>query len=156
MPRARSTSAAPALDLPRTLSYRMHLLHKLTDLDSQRQYPQVLGLSLSDGRCLAAVGAFEPISVNQLAQLANLNKAQASRAAQYLVDQGLLARRESQDDKRSVELRLTPRGRTLWRKAMALIERRNQEIFGSLSAGEQALLGQLFDRLIAANGGPAA
>ena len=82
---SRDAGAGPAGDeLARKLTYRMHLLHKLTDQESQRRYPLETGLSLSDGRCLSAIGAFEPLSVNALAQMANLNKAQASRAAQSL------------------------------------------------------------------------
>jgi DNA-binding MarR family transcriptional regulator len=135
--------------LDRALTYRMHLLHKLTDLESQRLYPAEVGLSLSDGRCLTAVGSFEPLSVNRLAQLANLNKAQASRAAQSLVDQGLVAKDAAPGDGRGVELTLTARGRPVWRETMAFVERRNQAIFGCLSAQERALLGELFDRLIA-------
>ncbi|MES2786090.1 MAG: MarR family transcriptional regulator [Pseudomonadota bacterium] len=137
--------------LERTLTYRMHLLHKLSDLESQRLYPLEVGLSLSDGRCLAAVGAFEPISVNRLAQLANLNKAQASRAAQFLVEQGLVAKGDTEGDGRGVQLKLTARGRKTWQKTMDLIERRNEEIFGCLNAQEMRTLGELFDRLIQHN-----
>lgn len=139
--------APPPLD--RTLTYRLHLLHKLTDQESQRLYPLEIGLSLSDGRCLAAVGSFEPLSVNRLAQLANLNKGQASRAAQFLVDQGLVAKGDAEGDGRGVELTLTPLGRKTWRKTMDFIHRRNDEIFGGISAQEKRLIGELLDRLIA-------
>ncbi len=135
-------------DLSRTLTYRLHRLHKLTDLESQRRYPEVTGLSLSDGRCLTAVGQFEPLSVNQLAQRANLNKGQASRAAQYLVEQGLVRKQGWPDDRRGVELTLSPEGRRVWRKAMALVAERNQEIFGCLRPAEQVTLSDLLDRLL--------
>lgn len=144
-------AATAQRSLERTLTYRMHLLHKLTDQDSQRLYPLEVGLSLSDGRCLAAVGTFEPLSVNQLARLANLNKGQASRAAQFLVEEGLVAKNDVPGDARGVELTLTPRGRKVWQKTMALIDRRNHEVFGCLNAQEQRLLGELFDRLIQHN-----
>ncbi|MBE7939892.1 MULTISPECIES: MarR family winged helix-turn-helix transcriptional regulator [Ramlibacter] len=141
--------ASRALPLDRMLTWRMHLLHKLTDLDSQRLYPQEVGLSLGDGRCLSAIGSFEPLSVNRLAELANLNKAQASRSAQSLADLGLVTKAGSPADGRGVELRLTPEGRKAWRRTMDFIEERNRQIFGCLSRDEQRLLGELFDRLIA-------
>lgn len=145
--REAAPAQPPALD--RTLTWRMHTLHKLTDQESQRLYPEETGLSLSDGRCLTAVGSFEPLSVNQLAQLANLNKAQASRSAQYLAEQGLITKADAPGDARGVELTLTPRGRKVWRQTMEFVDRRNQAIFGCLSREEQELLGALFDRLIA-------
>jgi DNA-binding MarR family transcriptional regulator len=135
--------------LERTLTYRLHLLHKLTDQTSQQAYPEVTGLSLSAGRCLATVGAFEPVSVKVLAERANLNKGQASRAAQALVEQGLVAKHDSPHDGRGVVLTLTEAGHAVWQNTMKLIETRNQQIFGSLNEAEQATLSQLLDRLIA-------
>lgn len=137
--------------LERALSYRMHLLHKLTDQESRRLYPLEVGLSLSDARCLAAIGAFQPLSVNRLAQLANLDKGQASRAAQFLVEQGLVAKGGTEGDARGVQLTLTRRGRPLWQKIMDFIDRRNEEIFGCLNPQEKRLIGDLFDRLIQHN-----
>jgi DNA-binding MarR family transcriptional regulator len=144
---SRKPPAPLALD--RTLSYRLHLLHKLSDLESQRRYPLEAGLSMSDGRCLSAIGAFGALSVNALAQMSNLNKAQASRAAQSLVDQGLVSKQPSPADGRGVLLSLTPAGRKLWARTAELIARRNQEIFGCLNEPEQKSLGDLLDRLIA-------
>jgi len=139
---------APNATLERTLSYRLHLLHKLTDQRSQHAYPRETGLSLSDGRCLATIGSFEPVSVKDLAERANLDKGQASRAAQALVGQGLVSKQVSPHDSRAVLLALTPAGRAVWARTMALIERRNQEMLACLSAAEQANLSELFDRLI--------
>ena len=134
--------------LDRTLSYRLHLLHKLTDQDSQHAYPREAGLSLSDGRCLATIGTFEPLSVKDLAQRANLDKGQASRAAQALVDQGLVNKQSDRQDARGVVLTLTEAGRSAFGRTMDLINRRNQAIFGCLDGSEQATLSALFDRLI--------
>lgn len=146
------------IKLDRTLTYRLHLLHKLTDNKSQRAYVAGAGLSMSDGRCLTAVGTFAPLSVNDLAQKANLNKGQASRAAQSLVDQGLVVKAASLTDGRGVVLTLTPKGKAAWTRAMQVVGQRNQDIFGVLSAAEREQLSEFFDRLIekarAGNDGP--
>lgn len=136
------------IKLDRTLTYRLHLLHKLTDIESQRAYMVGAGLSMSDGRCLAAVGSFAPLSVKDLAQKANLNKGQASRAAQSLSDQGLVHKTASTTDGRGVVLTLTPVGKIAWQRAMVVVGQRNQAIFGVLSAAEARLLSDFFDRLI--------
>ena len=115
------------IKLDRTLTYRLHLLHKLTDIQSQRAYVADAGLSMSDGRCLTAVGTFAPLSVNDLAQKANLNKGQASRAAQSLVDQGLVVKASSPTDGRGLD---------------------EIAAWGVLSAAERDQLSDFFDRLI--------
>ena len=145
--RASADTSVPTLD--RYLTYRLHMLHKLSDKASQELYQSVGDLSLSVARCLASVGSFPQLTVNNLAHEANLDKGQASRAAQALADRGLLCKTTRASDGRSVSLTLTDAGQARWQAVMALIDRRNQEIFGCLSPGEQLLLGEMFDRLIA-------
>ena len=135
--------------LDRTLTYRLHQLHKLTDSDSQSAYPEHTGLSMSDGRCLTTIGTFEPLSVKELAEKANLNKGQASRGAQALVDQGLVLKADHPGDGRGVVLTLTSVGRGVFDRAMDMVAQRNQEIFGCLTEKEQTTLSAMFDRLIA-------
>ena len=137
--------------LDRTFTHRLHTLNKLTDRVSQTAYLQGAGLPLSEGRCLSAIGAFTPLSVNDLAHRANLNKGQASRAAQALVEQGLVSKEGREDDARGVVLALTPAGRRACARALALVQLRNAEILGCLDAAEQAQLSALLDRVIAHN-----
>jgi DNA-binding MarR family transcriptional regulator len=106
-------------------------------------------LPLGEGRCLAAIGAFAPLSVKDLAHRANVDKGQASRAAQSLVDKGLVVKTPSAADARGVELAFTPAGEQLWRRLMRVIERRNAEIVACLSPAEQAQLDGLLGRLVA-------
>lgn len=138
--------ATPALD--RFLTYRLHRIAKISDRDSAAAYQAELGLSLSEGRCLAAVGQFEPASVKDIARLANLDKANASRAADVLVARGLVQKAASATDGRGVALSLTREGRPLWRRVMKLIERRNGEVFGVLGAHDLRRLDELLDRLV--------
>lgn len=130
------------------LTYRLHKLNKITDRHSSEAYA-AMGLGVSEARCLAAIGEFAPLSVNDLAARANLNKAQASRAAQMLVDRELVLKSTSDADARGVVLVPTRSGRALWKKVMRLIAQRNADIFGCLSAHEQRQLETFFDRLIA-------
>lgn len=143
-------------DLDRFLTYRLHRIAKISDRDSAAAYQAELGLSLSEGRCLAAVGQFEPASVKDIARLANLDKANASRAADALVARGLVEKAASATDGRGVALTLTREGRPLWRRVMKLIERRNAEVFGVLGAQDLRTLDSLLDRLVAHLERPAA
>lgn len=131
------------------LTYRLHRLAKLTDRQSSDAYANVFGLGVGEARCLAAIGQFAPLSVKDLAARANLDKAQASRAAQMLVERSLVLKSASETDARGVVLTLTRTGRPLWRRVMRLIEQRNADIFGCLSSAEQRHLEAVFDRLIA-------
>ena len=131
------------------LTYRLHRLAKLTDRQSSDAYASDFGLGVGEARCLAAIGQFAPLSVKDLAARANLDKGQASRAAQMLVERDLVLKSASETDARGVVLTLTRTGRPLWRRVMRLIEQRNADIFGCLSKAERRQLEALFDRLIA-------
>ena len=72
--------------LDQQLTYKLHLLGKLSDVRSQQIYLERAGLSLSEARSLTAIGTFAPLSINELAYRSNLTKSQASRAAQAMVD----------------------------------------------------------------------
>ena len=135
-------------DLARAFSYRLHALNKISEQGSRQAYLQAAGLSLGDGRCLATVGAFEPLSINDLARVANLNKGQASRAAQSLVERGLACKEEHPDDGRGVVLTLTAEGRARWARVMALIEQHNQALLAPLTPDEQAQFSALLDKVL--------
>lgn len=138
-----------APELQDFLTWRLHRLAKLTDRQTIDAYVNVLGLGVGEARCLAAIGQFAPLSVKDLAAQANLDKAQASRAAQMLVDRELVLKSASETDARGVVLTLTRTGRPLWKRVMRLIGQRNRDIFGCLSKPEQRQLEVMFDRLIA-------
>lgn len=137
------------MSLEGTFTHRLHTLSKLTDRATQTAYLADAGIPFSEGRCLAAIGAFSPLSVKDLAYRANLNKGQASRAAQTLVDQGLVHKEASVTDGRGVVLTLTTKGEHVWQRLMSVIERRNDEIVSCLDAAERQQLDQLLDRLVA-------
>jgi DNA-binding MarR family transcriptional regulator len=136
------------LPLDRFLTYRLHQVNKITDRASTEAYAGELGLPVGEGRCLAAIGNFAPLSVNQLAARANLDKAQASRAAQALVERGWVRKEASATDARGVVLELSPAGRRWWARVMRLIARRNEEIFACLSRREQEQLAGLLQRVV--------
>ncbi|WP_341868109.1 MarR family winged helix-turn-helix transcriptional regulator [Cupriavidus lacunae] len=130
------------------MTHRLHELSKLTDRVTQLAYEAEVGIPMHEGRCLAAIGSFSPLSVNDLARRANLNKGPASRAAQSLVDQGLVHKDASATDGRGVVLTLTAKGERVWLRAMALIERRNAEIVSCLGPAERQQFDRLLERLV--------
>jgi DNA-binding MarR family transcriptional regulator len=136
--------------LSATLTYRLHRLHKLTDRASAALYQAELGLALGEARCLAAIGSFAPLSVMDLAWHANLDKGQASRAAQTLVSHGWVVKQPSPTDGRGVVLGLTPAGRSLHRRLLGLVQARNRRIAQCLSADERRAFGAMLDRLVSA------
>ena len=131
------------------LTYRMHVLNKLSDRGIGERYQAELDISLPEARIIASVGAFGPFSIMELARHANLDKSQASRAAVGLIDRGLVMREASAKDGRVVVISLTEPGRALFRKIMSIARKWNDDLFDCLDETEKALFGRALDKVIA-------
>ena len=146
---------AKTLPLEQFLTYRLHLVNKLTDKHSSDAYATELGLAVGEARCLAAIGnalindesSKKSLSINELATGSNLNKAQASRAAQALVARGLAVKASNEADGRGVAVSLTDAGMALWQQVMQLIAKRNESIFSCLTMAEKVQLGHMLDKI---------
>jgi len=141
--------AAAKAGLEQFLTYRMHVLNKLSDRGISERYQTKLDITLPEARVIASVGSFGPFSIMDLAKHANLDKSQASRAAEALIKRGLVQREASIDDGRVVLISLTQEGRALYRKVMPIARKWNADLFSCLSDAEREALGRMFDKVIA-------
>ncbi len=141
--------AAAKAGLEQFLTYRMHVLNKLSDRGIGERYRTKLGITLPEARVIAAVGSFGPFSIMDLAKHANLDKSQASRAAEALIQRGLVERAPSAEDGRVVMISLTSEGRALYRKVMPIARKWNADLFSCLDEDEAQALGRAFDKVIA-------
>lgn len=141
--------AAAKHGLDQFLTYRMHMLNKLSDRGISERYQTKLDITLPEARVIASVGSFGPFSIMDLARRANLDKSQASRAAVALIQRGLVRRETSSEDGRVVLVSLTSEGRVLYRKIMPIARKWNADLFGCLDEAERASLGRVLDKVIA-------
>jgi DNA-binding MarR family transcriptional regulator len=124
------------------------VLNKLAERGISERYQEKLGVTLPEARVIASVGSFGPFSIMELARHANLDKSQASRAAEALIQQGLVQRQQSADDGRVVLVSLTAEGRALFRKVMPIARKWNGDLFDCLNEQEKAAFGEALDKII--------
>jgi DNA-binding MarR family transcriptional regulator len=135
--------------LEQFLTYRMHVLNKLSERGISERYQTKLDITLAEARVIASVGSFGPFSIMDLAKHANLDKSQASRAAEGLIKRGLVQRQASAEDGRLVVVSLTGEGRALYRKVMPIARKWNADLFECLDEAEKAAFGRALDKVIA-------
>ncbi len=133
--------ASAKTGLEQFLTYRLHVLNKLAERGISERYQDKLGVTLPEARVIASVGSFGPFSIMELARHANLDKSQASRAAEALIKQGLVKREPSAEDGRVVLVSLTPEGRALYRKVMPIARKWNGDMFDCLDEQEKLAFG---------------
>ncbi|WP_394777925.1 MarR family winged helix-turn-helix transcriptional regulator [Undibacterium sp.] len=129
-------------------TYRLHTLTKQADRGTDALYQDKLGLGLSECRVLLTAGFFSPVSVKDLAARANLDKSQASRSTEALIKKGLLVKEPNQQDGRGVVISLSGEGAGVYRKCMALANRRNEDLLSVLDEEEQKAFAVALEKII--------
>ncbi|HVY29480.1 MAG TPA: MarR family transcriptional regulator [Polyangiaceae bacterium] len=128
MPIQSSTSKPPpALEI---LDHLRRIVQALRE--SSRESERLLGVSGAQLFVLQTLEKSERLSLNALAERTHTHQSTVSVVVRRLVEQELVQSLPSASDRRRLELMLTPRGRSVLRRAPAAVQDR-------LVAGVQAL-----------------
>lgn len=111
------------------------------------QYTQALGIlnkhtfdmdmTYPEGRVLIEIAENAPVTPMMLSKCLGLDKSYTSRIIKQLEKKGILSKKRSKQDMRSVELQLTAHGQEIFEQVN---DRSNQQVAGllaSLSVGQQ-------------------
>jgi len=99
-------------DLERSLPFLMHLIVSQVETEVNK-HARAYGLKIEGVRVLFRLLAKDNLSVNELARLTGIETSTLSRLLDRMSDKGLLRRTRDVNDKRSVLVGLTPKGRKL-------------------------------------------
>lgn len=126
------------------MQLRRIVTHLITAID-QRMEP--LGLTDAQWRPLVHLLRHSPTTASALAQCCAIDTGGLTRLVDRLQAKGLCQRERSDTDRRVVHIRLTPAGEQVAARLPAILATVQQELLHGLSAGEEAQLRQLLDRL---------
>jgi len=148
----RKRSKAGGFDAPSNIKelflHRLGILANIAARTAALQNRRKFGLSMLDWRIVGLVATMAPASLNQVAQAANLQKSQASRAVGKLIAGGLINRHADASDGRGIQLVLTAKGRALHRKVLPVAAARNAALLEVLSRSEREALDQMLRKLM--------
>jgi DNA-binding MarR family transcriptional regulator len=128
--------------------YRLAVLSHEISRSFTPLYQNRFGLSRQEWRVLAALGEHSDMSAREISAYSTLEKMQTSRAVAGLLDSGLIGRVPHARDRREKRIRLTARGRRVYRELVPLALARESALLEALSPEERALLDQVIDRLV--------
>ena len=131
--RGREARGDRALTIRDLLSYRLHVVANLLSRGAEMRYRREFGVSLWEWRTVALLGAQAPLSLNELAAAAGIDKSQMSRVVAGLVARGIVARAADETDGRGVRLTLTRSGERLCEGLIRAAAERNDAFLGCLA-----------------------
>lgn len=147
MTEATHTTNPTHVTIRELLSYRLHVVANLLSRGAEMRYRREHGVSLWEWRTVALLGVSTPLSLNDLARAAGVDKGQMSRVVSGLTTRGLVSRNADSSDARAVRLALTAKGRKLYRGLIRSAVARDSAFVGSLSARERKALDSALAKL---------
>ena len=144
------SSHDPELKLDRFMPYLLNVLAHRVSRNLAQTYEARFEISIPEWRLLAHLAESDRISVREVFQRVDMDKAKISRAASSLVGRGLVEKRTSENDRRLVEMRLTEAGTELFRQIKPLALEYERQLLSRLSEPEQQALAQIVSKLLEA------
>jgi DNA-binding MarR family transcriptional regulator len=126
------------LDLLRFMPFRLNRLAAEVSAALSGEYQERYGLDIPEWRVLATLGfRNDACSAQYIAHCTRTHKSTISRAVTALMTRQLVERVENEDDRREFRLRMTRKGKTLYKELIPRLRRKEHEILSCLSAQER-------------------
>ena len=138
-------SAAP-LNLGQFLPYRLSVLANKVSRQLAAAYAARFGITIPQWRVMAVLGQDTGVSADFVCGRTEMDRVTVSRAVAALLEQGLVLRRISPDDRRCSVLRLSAAGQRLYAEVVPLARAYEADLLRGLPALDRAAL----DRVLAA------
>lgn len=139
------------LRLAQFVPFRLNRLTAAVSEHLAAIYRGGFALEIPEWRVIATVGQERGCTAQFVAASTRMHKTRVSRAIAQLMKRGLLERAASTQDRRALQLRLSPEGRRLYAQLVPLALAREEALLSCMTAAERrgflAALGRLESHL---------
>lgn len=126
------------LDLFKFVPFRLNRLAAEVSADLSSEYRERFGLDIPEWRVIATLGFSNKARAAQyIAHCTRTHKSTISRAVSHLLTRKLVERVENEIDRREFALRLTHKGRALYKELIPRLLIKEQDILSSLTSEER-------------------
>jgi len=141
--------AEPEGELPlrRFVTYRISRVQAKLNAQASRILQEASGITLTQWRVIALVGAAGQTQSSKLSKEAALDKSLLSRNLKTLIDQDLVASRIDPGDHRVQILSLTPKGQAIFENTLPVTRARQTQLREGLTDEELRVFHKVLDHL---------
>ncbi len=139
-----------AFDLDQFFPYRLAVLSAKVSKGFAEIYGKEFGISLAEWRVIVHLAMAGKVSVREIYQRVDMDKSKVSRAASRLEAAGVISKKVNAQDKRLVELSLTPKGKRMMNRLAPMARDYEAQVLAVLSPEQRAALEEIFDTLLEA------
>lgn len=134
-------------ELTQFLSYRIVRVHQTLNAQAVAVLDAVAGITLTQWRLIAMIGTGTATTARDVTRKTMIDPAMISRTTKTLEEAGLLTTSRPDNDRRVVEMELTPRGREIFDRTLPYMKTRQQALMDALDADEQDIIFGILDKL---------
>lgn len=147
-PRAGDAASGnlPGDSIEGLFTYHLQILANVSTRIALLSIRPEFGLNIMQWRTLANLDRLGEASLQSVARASGVLTSQMSRTVSQLAARGLVAKKANPADARSRSIHLTPRGKALVRRVLAVRRATNERLLGDLSPAERRQLVALIRR----------
>lgn len=127
-----------SFDLSAFLPYQLAVASSRVSKGFADRYRAEFGITIPEWRVLAHLAQSAAVSVREIHARVDMDKSKVSRAAARLETQGLIEKRENPEDRRLLDMRLTPAGQALIARIVPIADAYQAEMLALLGADAPA------------------
>ena len=139
---------AEPFDLDRFMPYLLSVLASRLSHGLASTYAERFGITIPEWRLIAHLVPNTKVSVREIHERVDMDKAKVSRAAAQLEGAGIITKRVNPADRRLVELALTRKGRRLFEQIAPLAVAFESQLFEDFTPQETAAFQKSVARLL--------
>jgi len=137
----------PSFNLLDFIPFRILRLAARVGDPFEAMFHERFGFELPEWRVLNVVAQSEPCAAHDIAEQTGMHKSRVSRAVGDLTRLELMVRVSATQDRRELHLKLTTKGRRVYREAVALALEREAALMSGLSLSDRRRLESLVRKL---------
>ncbi len=124
----------PQFELTAFLPYQLAVAAGRVSRAFSDRYRTEFGLTIPEWRVLAHLAGGDAVSVREIHARVDMDKSKVSRAAARLQEAGLIEKRDHAEDRRLLDMRLTPQGQELMARIVPIADAYQAELLAQLGA----------------------
>jgi len=147
MPQTAEISENPSRPIHQFLTYRLLKTHLALNAQASAVLDRTAGITLGQWRVLAFIGSGDVRTSRAVTAASGLDPAQTSRSLKALEEEGLIKSDRLPEDRRTLELSLTDKGREAFEAILPLMQARQQHLLDALSPDERKVILSALEKL---------
>ena len=136
-----------ASELNALITFRLVKTTNLLNAQAAHVLRKNSNLSLTEWRIISVINAVDKTTASEVAKTTFIDKGQISRTVRSLADKGLLVAKHRKGSQRQIELRLSPDGKALHRRIVAIMTNRQRHLTREFTSEELAAFRSALEKL---------